>query len=123
MKFPGVESLETAPKFRKRKKNLLSCVCVLHKTSHQEISRSRRAVTAKQCTKKCNVRAVVVLVIKPVALLDVLIAIAIVVAKAPQCHDGCQETNKIIDGCTCGIKVIHNGSVVSGEQEEKETLA
>ena len=53
MKFPRVEFLETAPKFRKRKKISL-CVYVLHKTSHQEISRPSRAVTAKKCTKKCN---------------------------------------------------------------------
>ena len=57
MKFPGVEFLETAPKFSKRKKNSSSCVYVLHKTSHQEISRPSRAVTAKKCTKKCNARA------------------------------------------------------------------
>ena len=49
--------METTPKFRKRKKNLLSCVCVLHTTSHREISCFRRVLTAKQCTKKCNVRA------------------------------------------------------------------
>ena len=28
----------------------------LLKTSHREISRSSRAVTAKKCTKKCNAR-------------------------------------------------------------------
>ena len=51
--FPGVEFLETADKFRKRKKNSSSCICVLPKTgSHQEISRPCRAVTAKKCTKK-----------------------------------------------------------------------
>ena len=49
--------METAPKFRKRKKNSSSCVYVLHKTSHQEISRPSRAVTAKKCTKKCNGKA------------------------------------------------------------------
>ena len=57
MKFPGAEFLETAPKFRKRKKNSSACIYVLHKTSHQEISRPSRSVTAKKCTKKCNARA------------------------------------------------------------------
>ena len=57
MKFPGVEFLETAPKFRKpEKENSWSCAYILHETSHQEISLSSRAVTAKQCTKKCNAR-------------------------------------------------------------------
>ena len=54
MKFPGVKFLETTPKFKKRKKNASSCVYVLHKTSHQEISRRSRAVMAKKCTIKCN---------------------------------------------------------------------
>ena len=57
MKFPGVELLETAPKFRKRKENLSSCIYVLHKMSYQEILSPNQAVTAKKCTKKCNVRA------------------------------------------------------------------
>ena len=56
MKFPGVDFLETTPKFTKRKKNSSSCVYVLHKTSHQEISRPSRAVTATKCTKKCDAR-------------------------------------------------------------------
>ena len=47
MKFSGDEFLETAPKFRKRKKNSSSCVYDLHKTCHQEISRPSCAVTAK----------------------------------------------------------------------------
>ena len=55
--FSGIELLETVPKFRKRKKNLPSCVYVLHKTPHQEISRPSRAVTAKKCVKKCKARA------------------------------------------------------------------
>ena len=57
VKFPGVEFLEAASKFRKRKKNLSSCVYVLHETFHQEISRPSRAVTAKKCNEKCNARA------------------------------------------------------------------
>ena len=69
MKFPRVEFLETAPKFRKRKENS-SCVYVPNKMSHREIPRCSRAVTAKKCTKKCNARAdVVILVIKPIAFL------------------------------------------------------
>ena len=55
--FSGVEFLETAHKFRKRKKNSSSCVYVLHKTPHREISCPSRAVTAKKCTKKCDARA------------------------------------------------------------------
>ena len=51
LKFPGVEFMEIAPKFRKRKKNPSSCVMSSIKTSHQEISRPSRAVTAKKCTK------------------------------------------------------------------------
>ena len=47
MKFPVVRFLETVPKFREGKKNSSSCVYILHKTSHQEISRPGRAVTAK----------------------------------------------------------------------------
>ena len=43
--------METASKFRKRKRNSSSCVYVLHKTSHKEISHPSRAVTAKKCTK------------------------------------------------------------------------
>ena len=57
VKLTGVEFLETAPKFRKRKKNWSSCVYVFHKISHQETSRPSRVVTAKKCTKKCNARA------------------------------------------------------------------
>ena len=55
--IPGVEFLLTAPKFRKRKKNSSSCVYVIHKTCHQEMSRPSRAVKANKCTKKCNARA------------------------------------------------------------------
>ena len=54
VKFPGVEFLETASKFRKRKKDSSSCVYVLHKTYHWEISRPNRAVKAKKCTKNCK---------------------------------------------------------------------
>ena len=56
-KCSGVEFLETVPEFRKRKKNSSSGIYVLHKTSHQEISRASRAVTAKKFTNKCNARA------------------------------------------------------------------
>ena len=57
VKFPRVEFLNSTSKFRKRKKNLSSCVYSLHKTSHQEISRPSRAVTATKGNKKCNARA------------------------------------------------------------------
>ena len=53
-----VEFSETAPKFRKRKENSSIVVCLRPtKTSHLEISRLSRAVTAKKCTEKCNARA------------------------------------------------------------------
>ena len=69
----NVEFLETAPKFRKRETSS-SCVYVLHKTCHQEISRPSRAVMAKKCTKKCKCTCrVVVLVIKPIAFLTLLL--------------------------------------------------
>ena len=55
-KFPGVELLETAFKFRKRKARSVFTSST-DKTSHQESSRPSRALTAKKCTKKCNVRA------------------------------------------------------------------
>ena len=80
MKFPGAEFLETTPKFIKRKKNS-SCVYVLHKTSHQEISRPGRAVTATKCTKKCDARADLFWFKPSVVVVDVLVAV--VVAKAP----------------------------------------
>ena len=57
VKFSGDEFLETAAKFRKRNKDSSSCVYVLHKTCHQEISRPSRAVTAKKYNKKGNARA------------------------------------------------------------------
>ena len=55
MKFPGDEFLETIPEFRKRIKNSSSYVYVVHKTSHQEISRPKYgcAAMARKCTKKC----------------------------------------------------------------------
>ena len=49
--FPGDESLGIVIKFNiKKKKNSSSCVNVLHKTSHQEISRRGRTMTATKCT-------------------------------------------------------------------------
>ena len=47
--------METASKFGLCP--ALSCVYVLHKTSHPKLSRPSRAVTAKKCSKKCNARA------------------------------------------------------------------
>ena len=83
MKFTGVEFLETAVKFRKRKKNLPSCVYVLHKTPHQDISRASRAVAAKKCTKKCNARAELLFWLISLSFFEVLVAVGVVVAKAP----------------------------------------
>ena len=64
-----VEFLEPAPKLRK--KNSSSCVYVLHKTSHQEISRPSRTVTAKICTKKCNARAELLFWLLSLLLFDI----------------------------------------------------
>ena len=75
--------MKSAPKFRKRKKNSLSCVYVLHKTSHQEISRPSHVMTANKYTKKCNACAELLFLLF-LLLFDVLVAVAVVVAKAPQ---------------------------------------
>ena len=78
----------TAPKFRKRNKNSSSCVYVLQKTSHQEISRPSRAVTANKCTKKYNARAellfwLVSLLLSTKSLYALVVVAVIVAAKAP----------------------------------------
>ena len=68
--LPRDESLGTAIKFnRKKKKNSPSCVNVLHKTSHQDISRRGRAMTATKCaTRVLRVKKIVVsLTVKPIA--------------------------------------------------------
>ena len=76
--------LETAHKFRKRKKNSSSCVYVLHKTSHQEISRPSRVVSVKKCTKKCNALAELFFWgYQACCFFDVLVVVAVAVAKAP----------------------------------------
>ena len=77
MKFSGDQFLEAAPKFRKRKKNSSSCVYVLHKTCHQEISRLSRALTAKKCTKKCNAGAELLFWLQNLLFFDVLVAVAL----------------------------------------------
>ena len=53
VKFPGVEVLETAPKFR----NFVIGCLRPPETNQQEISRPSRVVTAKKCTKRCNAQA------------------------------------------------------------------
>ena len=75
--------METAPKFRKSKNNSPSCVYVLHKTSHREISRPSRVVTAKKCNKKCNARAELLFWLLSLLFFDVFVAITVVVAKTP----------------------------------------
>ena len=53
--FPGVEFLET---WVQKEKDKFTAVCfVFHKTSHKEISRRGRSVTAKLCTKRCATHA------------------------------------------------------------------
>ena len=56
--FPGVEFLRTLSRFKKRKENLSLCIYVIHKTSHWEVSRRSRTVKhSKECTKKRDARA------------------------------------------------------------------
>ena len=52
--FPGIEFFETKLKFKRREKNSSSCAGLTSskKTSHKEISRRGRAVTATKRTKK-----------------------------------------------------------------------
>ena len=86
VKFPGVEFFETAAKFRKRKKNpSSSCVYVLPKTSYQEISRRGRAVAAKKCTKREQHVRNCCFSYEAYCFFDVLVAVAVVVSKAPYC--------------------------------------
>ena len=89
MNFPGIEFLETEPKFKRREVCSLRYVYALHKTSFEGISRRTRAVTAKKCTKKvCCTCKVVFLLITPIVVvffLDVLLAVVEVFAKAPYC--------------------------------------
>ena len=57
---------------------------VLHKTSHQEISRRSHAVTAKKYTKKCNASAELLFwLLSLLPFFYVLVAMAVVVANAP----------------------------------------
>ena len=57
MNFPGFEFLETASKYKRRKKTWSCCVYHFQKTSREGISRRSRAVTAKKCTKKRTARS------------------------------------------------------------------
>ena len=54
VKFSGVEFLEAAPMFRKRKKNSSTYAYVLREKARQDISRRSHAVMAKKCSKKCD---------------------------------------------------------------------
>ena len=81
VKFSGDEFLETVPQSRKRKKNSSPSVYVLHKTCHQEISRSSRAVTANKCTKKCNAPAECCFGYKTYRFFDVFDAVAVALLK------------------------------------------
>ena len=88
MKFPGVEflnpSLERERKIRRRMFNT-SRLKHVPSPSHQEISRPSRAVTAKKCTKKCNARVELLFWLLSLLFIDVLVAVAVVVAKTPYC--------------------------------------
>ena len=78
--FPGVDFLRTALKFRERKRDSSLLVYVLHKTCNKAFSRRSRARTVKKCTKKRDARAKLLFC---VINFDVLVAVALVVAKAP----------------------------------------
>ena len=79
--------MESTPKFRKRKENSLSCLNILHKTCHQEISRPSHAVTSKKCTKKCSACAELLFNgYKPCCYFDVLIAVAVALLKIPKLY-------------------------------------
>ena len=52
--FPGVEFLET---WVQKEKEFTTVCFIFHKTSHKEISRSGRSVTAKLCAKRCATHA------------------------------------------------------------------
>ena len=54
-----------------------SCVYVLHKTCHKEISRPSRAVTAKKCTKKLFFGY------KTYYFVGILVAVAVALLKLP----------------------------------------
>ena len=55
--FPGVDFLRTTLKFRERKRDSSSLVCVVHKTCNEAFSRRSRARKVKKCTKKRDARA------------------------------------------------------------------
>ena len=116
MKLSGDEFLETAPKFRKRKKNSSSCVYILHKTCHQEISLPSRAVTAKKYTKKCNARAELLFWLQNLLLFfDVLAAVAVALLKLPNDYSRAatleisQECMVIDRRCTYSSSVVFVG--------------
>ena len=58
MNFPGVEFLETAPKFKKRE-NYFSCVYVLHKNFTSQSCSDSKEMYRKAC---CMCRVVVLLI-------------------------------------------------------------
>ena len=59
--FPGVESLVTAPNLERERKRLSSCVYVLDKTSHQEISRPEVVQWRQRDVPKCRVAELLLL--------------------------------------------------------------
>ena len=83
MKFSGDEFLETAPKFRKRKKTSSSFVYVLYKTCHQEIHvlvvqwRQRDVPKSVMHLQRCCFGY------KTYCSFDVLVAVAVALLKLP----------------------------------------
>ena len=82
--FTGVDFLRTALKIRKRKRDSSSLVYVLHKTCNWAFLRLSRARKVKKCTKKRDARRKLLFcVISLCFFFDVLVAVAVVVAKTP----------------------------------------
>ena len=88
MNLPGVDFLRRALNFRERKRNSSSLVYVLQKNLQLGIFTSQSCKDGKEMYKKvlCTCK-VVVLLNKPIAFFDVLVAVAVVVAKAPHGRD------------------------------------
>ena len=76
----------TAPKFRERRKNLLSCVFPLHKISHNSVSSICCARTLKKCAKSVRHVEIVALSTKTIPFLAFLFPLSfhdLVFSRAP----------------------------------------
>ena len=79
LNYLGAKYLGKACKLKQRKENSPSCVYVLHKTWNFVISRCCQLQrTAKKCTERTHVRAIVRLITEIQPFCDVLVAVAVV---------------------------------------------